>query len=992
MKKIFLPGKHAPAGLLNVPMRLLMFVWACMNFPVSTFAQDQKEKPDYRVHFNAGIVTPGVTKIEMTGLQSALVNKKYHVLLQFYELPGTTQRELLSQHGIDLYQYMPEKAFYASIPAGTDPAILQRCGARAVLEVKPYQRLQESLRETAFLQQSETAMGTMDVMVEVLHNQKIPRSTFYQYLKAMNFLSLARKNDTINQVETFRVSAAALKKLSEIPYVVFIQPVEQAELSPTGCYGYYGEYDGNGHHNTAWLQFPKNKGGLGLTGKNVVVNVHDVDFDSSRHHPELANRVIVEGNGNGGSPFYGHGRKTTGMLGMGGMINARATGHAPRVKILQQNGAWLTSMASDVATHNMVLISMQLGSVTRCSLTGVDTFDRGGSYLGDEADLDAKLIQFDKVSYFGSAHNLGNHPSCFGYPRGYLKINEAYGPSKNGICVGALQQSGVIGSSSSKGPCMDGRTKPDIVASGANPMLTDVTGGQEDLSCELITYWGTATSYSTPAATGSMALLYERYRELHGADPKGSLMKALLLNNADDLGNTGPDYTYGFGRVNAKRAVETMSNGHYQFYTVMAKNTYTHPLVAPAGAYQLKLMVYWHDKEGTVSSAKALVDDIDMHVKEVSNLATIYRYPFKLDGTASGVTLPATTGISSFHNNSYYDRLNNMEQIVIPVEAGNAYQVSLIGQNITTPEGRECVLTWTWVKKEVVITNPLPEDYIGREMDAPNAADTFRVRFEAPGSTSLALSYYNYDNGTWTMINNNINPSVMPHSLGYYDWHYPNITGKIMLRLENSTGQSYTAQHIHLMRRPAITQVTSTALGSSGVDRIDFTAVPGATVYEAYRYNFDSLRWDYLGQTNNTYYLNMVPASSADRWYSIIAKKTSGTPCMSERSMAKKITGVNTPFKMPNPVSETGTKEQEEGLVLYPNPSTGIITLMSLKEDKLTVSIYNANGQAVMKRQLFFNDGRTGTLDLEKLSKGIYILVAGTPEGKIYTRKIILTE
>jgi hypothetical protein len=39
---------------------------------------------------------------------------------------------------------------------------------------------------------------------------------------------------------------------------------------------------------------------------------------------------------------------------------------------------------------------------------------------------------------------------------------------------------------------------------------------------------------------------------LHGGvNPDGALLKVLAMNNAVDLGNPGPDFTYGFGMISA---------------------------------------------------------------------------------------------------------------------------------------------------------------------------------------------------------------------------------------------------------------------------------------------------------------------------------------------------------------------------------------------------------------------------------------------------------
>ena len=40
----------------------------------------------------------------------------------------------------------------------------------------------------------------------------------------------------------------------------------------------------------------------------------------------------------------------------------------------------------------------------------------------------------------------------------------------------------------------------------------------------------------------------------------------------------------------------------------------THSITIPSGTQQLKLMVYWHDKEGSVNASPALVNDLDIEL------------------------------------------------------------------------------------------------------------------------------------------------------------------------------------------------------------------------------------------------------------------------------------------------------------------------------------------------------------------------------------------
>ena len=54
-----------------------------------------------------------------------------------------------------------------------------------------------------------------------------------------------------------------------------------------------------------------------------------------------------------------------------------------------------------------------------------------------------------------------------------------------------------------------------------------------------------------PGIAGCMAQLYQAYKELNGnTNPPSDLMKCIMLNSADDIGNPGPDFKHGWGEVN----------------------------------------------------------------------------------------------------------------------------------------------------------------------------------------------------------------------------------------------------------------------------------------------------------------------------------------------------------------------------------------------------------------------------------------------------------
>ena len=62
---------------------------------------------------------------------------------------------------------------------------------------------------------------------------------------------------------------------------------------------------------------------------------------------------------------------------------------------------------------------------------------------------------------------------------------------------------------------------------------------------------------ASPNAAGSASLLVELYAKLFdGGAMRASTLKGLIIHTADDLGNPGPDYSYGWGLMNAKAAAD----------------------------------------------------------------------------------------------------------------------------------------------------------------------------------------------------------------------------------------------------------------------------------------------------------------------------------------------------------------------------------------------------------------------------------------------------
>lgn len=181
------------------------------------------------------------------------------------------------------------------------------------------------------------------------------------------------------------------------------------------------------------------------------------------------------------------------------------------------------------------------------------------------------------------------------------------------------------------GPTDDGRIKPDLVAIG---QAVDAPTNNSD---NAYTNWN-GTSFSTPAAAGVGVLLQQIKNEFDGGYLRSDMMKALLINTANESGtDLGPDYRFGYGLINSMKAAETIINSNNDSYTsiVTLENNGEYEITFKAlGDEPIKATIAWLDPAGTPSPVvllndrtPMLVNDLDFRITEGG---TTY-FPWKLD-------------------------------------------------------------------------------------------------------------------------------------------------------------------------------------------------------------------------------------------------------------------------------------------------------------------------------------------------------------------------
>ncbi len=269
-----------------------------------------------------------------------------------------------------------------------------------------------------------------------------------------------------------------------------------------------------------------------------------------------------------------------------------------------------------------------------------------------------------------SAGNNASGNCNYGAGAGWGNITGGYKQGKNVIAVANLDALEVRDNTSSRGPASDGRIKPDISANGKDQNSTNTNNTYQV---------GGGTSAACPGIAGISCQLIQAYKEINNApNAPTALIKACLLNSAEDIGNPGPDFTYGYGRVNALRALQTIEDGRYVAASVSQGGTNIHTLTVPPNVTELRVMVYWHDEGGSPGASVSLVNDIDVTVTDPSS---VNWQPWVLD------------------------HLNNMEQITIDNPAAGTYTVNVDGFAI--PAGpQEYYLVYEFRTDEITVTYP----------------------------------------------------------------------------------------------------------------------------------------------------------------------------------------------------------------------------------------------------------------------------------------------
>jgi hypothetical protein len=742
-------------------------------------------------------------------LQPSLFGNQYFLLLQFSGLPSSQTREQLKTVGIQLGDYIPGNAYLATVAANFDFNLAASYKIISVNSVPADYKI-----EPAVFSYNNGITKTASKLIAVTFNTAINKKIVEEELKKMGAAIVRTKMDPVNVIF---IEPAAANTLTNIAALAFVDYISLQQLNATAL----------NNNDIALHGFSSIQSLLGrnLRGKNITIGIGD-NSDISSHldfSARLINRVF--------SFPSNHGIHTSGTTAGAGIIDPLYQGMAPKSTIISQ---WF----NDVITNTPVYVADNNMIVTNNSYTTADAGCAGeGVYDVTSNYVDAQMKNYDEVLHVFAAGNDGLS-SCSPYPPSFATIKSGWQTAKNVITVGNIfGTTYLISPTSSRGPVKDGRIKPEIVTSGVGIMSTEINNSYGAIS---------GTSMATPVVTGAAALLNERYHQLYGVNPKAALLKALMCNTAEDINDNGPDFTFGFGLLNIRKAVEAMEANNY----IVSSTPGTFPITVPAGVKRLKVMLYWADAPASIAAATALVNDLDLTV--TNNPVTVTHKPLILDASPGGINAAALEGD---------DHKNNIEQVVIDGPVAGNYLMNV--NAFSVPQGpQEYVLTYQMDMNGITVEYPF-----GGETLVPGQTETIRWTAYGDEANTFTVAYSTNNGGAWVNISTNV--AATARSL---NWPVPvTVSNDYLIRVSRNSSV-YTDQSDHnftVLGQPVVTA----SIPCEGFAMLNWGAIGSATSYDIMQLKGDSM--EVIANTGGTSYLVQGLNANTTYWFGVRAKNGS---------------------------------------------------------------------------------------------------------------------
>lgn len=434
----------------------------------------------------------------------------------------------------------------------------------------------------------------------------------------------------------------------------------------------------------------------GLDGTGQVVGVADTGLDTgdlATIHLDLDAAVLAtyaRGRTGDWSDPDGHGTHVAGaVVGRGDRSDGQVTGVAP--------GAQLVFQSTQDSSGGLSGIGDVTDLLTEAMKAGVRIHNHSWT-IGPGYGIHARKVdQFvwtnkEMLLLFAAGNAANDIPLC----TPCNNTVEAPSTAKNVISVGASVQlrSDLAGQAtgrgvaefSGRGYTPDGRVKPDLVAPGTSVLstkssLTAPLSPDADLDSPYDDFYEyrTGTSMATPIASGAAALVRQYFEEVQHIAPPASLIKAALINGAEDLGDGWMSRAQGWGQIDLASTLYPTggrANWHEGETVSLAEGeARTYSFWAESGQIFKATLVWTDPPPATGGVDQVLVNDLDLEV--VAPDGRLYR-----GNCFTADRKTAETGCAA-------DSRNNVENVYIAAPVTGLYRVKVSASRIDLAYGTQ---------------------------------------------------------------------------------------------------------------------------------------------------------------------------------------------------------------------------------------------------------------------------------------------------------------
>ncbi len=606
------------------------------------------------------------------GFKPIIKGVSTYIYLQFTSAPSASELAELRELNIELSGYLKGNTWVAKITAKTIDTLQAKTYIYALADIIPQDKMSPKIFNNGFAERSLNSDGTHSVLISLRKNSDEQALADLTAIYQGHYKKIDRN--------LFLVTIADAK-LAQFIQETIVAWVDNAPLEAIFDNSDSGTRNGSAViHNT-----------LGLRGKNVRLGIWD-EGDVGIHNDLNDTLGMDRVNHIYSGSISSHATHVAGTMIGNGSENSMATGMAPEASLwsyrwdspLEEMDEAVTNFDIHSANHSwgypvgwtylgnirgwvygddiekfghydinaqqwdQAVIDTDLVMVVAA---GNDRSDEGNAtpeQPADQAVIDTDLVMV--VAAGNDRSDEGNatpeQPADYAHLNGYDTIPD-FKNAKNVITVGSVDKSDMSSPFSNWGPSDDGRVKPDLVAIGSNIFSTS-----SNSSTSYTTASG--TSMASPAVNAIAGVVREHYESTLGLDASAAMVKALLIQTAEDMGRTGPDYQFGWGMVRADNAIDSINVGASRFVDGNATQQgqqFIHTFDVTSTDKDVKVTLVWTDIPATPFSAKTLINDFNLELVDPNG---VVHFPWILGGLAAPEE-SATRGINT---------VDNVEQVV----------------------------------------------------------------------------------------------------------------------------------------------------------------------------------------------------------------------------------------------------------------------------------------------------------------------------------------